>query len=335
MSRPWLSILIPVFNVGQYLQGCLNSIMVQVDSGVEIIALDDQSTDCSYEQLCNYAKTAQHPITIVQHAQNRGLSAARNSLIEAATGNYLWFLDSDDLLQAGAIKSLRLIIEAHSPDLILCDHQLWRSESAEVPAPVTTDSKLYISSFAGQPNCLLNDPDMLFSGLYAKGKLHAWSKIARRNLWESNLRFPEGRYFEDMVTTPRLARKINTYFYCPQPWVVYRQRQGSILASFNMKKIDDMISGLDGVLKLWQQPNLSDRSLYMFVRYALKIHAFSDKELKRAGIYTAELDASYLNKVLSHLGMNRKEVTYLMAKHDIFRALKFEVRSRKIKNAQM
>lgn len=325
MSNPWLSILIPVFNVEQYLYSCLDSVMTQIDSGVEVIVLDDRSTDRSYEQLCAYAKTAPHPITILQHTQNRGLSAARNSLIEAAHGDYLWFVDSDDLIQVAALAKLRTIIQTHTPDLVLCDHQIWRAESGLLPAPANRSDKHYRKGFQGPEEQLLQDQEALFAGIYATGKLHAWSKIAKRSLWTEDLRFPEGRYFEDMVTTPRLALKTNSYYYCAEPWVVYRQRVNSILASFNIKKVDDMILGLEGALPLWKEkhPHMSLLPRYVFIRYAFKIYAFACTELKASGLYTRQLDKKYLQIVLSHLSITKQEIVFtLIAAGDFLRSIK-------------
>ncbi|MGV8837580.1 glycosyltransferase family 2 protein, partial [Cellvibrio sp.] len=124
MAMPWLSVLIPVYNVKDYLDDCFQSVLSQCDENIEIIALDDRSTDGSFEYLQAVAAKASHPIKILQHAHNRGLSAARNSLVAAATGEYVWFLDSDDVIADGAIDQLRGIVNRHSPDLVMCDYQI-------------------------------------------------------------------------------------------------------------------------------------------------------------------------------------------------------------------
>ena len=119
MSAPWLSILIPVYNVEMYLEDCISSVISQVDSGVEIILLDDCSTDASLIMAKEIVASCKHPIGLLRHDKNRGLSAARNTLLEAANGEYIWFLDSDDILKSDAIVSLKSIIDKYNPDLIL------------------------------------------------------------------------------------------------------------------------------------------------------------------------------------------------------------------------
>lgn len=280
MNEPWLSILIPVYNVRPYLADCFRSVLAQVDAGVEIIVLDDQSTDDSLAYLQQLAAISDHPIIILQHDRNRGLSAARNTLVGYARGTYLWFLDSDDILVEGAVAALRSIIQQHTPDLVMCDYEIWKPETQGNH----NRKQSYAKSFGGVANTLVENPELLFRGLYQYGKLHAWSKISRRCLWrENNLQFPEGKYFEDMVTIPRLALKVNAFYYCPNAWVKYRQRPGSILASFTPQKINDMLCGLDDILNLWQEriPYMDVRSRYFFIRYCVKIYLFAVKENRR------------------------------------------------------
>ncbi|HEY8940494.1 MAG TPA: glycosyltransferase family 2 protein, partial [Cellvibrio sp.] len=90
--KPWLSVLIPVYNVADYVVECLESIVLQSIPGIEIIAVDDCSTDNSLAILQDFAQNSLVPIKILQHPHNRGLSAARNSLLDAASGDYVWFI---------------------------------------------------------------------------------------------------------------------------------------------------------------------------------------------------------------------------------------------------
>lgn len=157
VSAPWLSILIPVYNVKPYLDDCFQSILSQVDSGVEIIALDDQSTDDSLAHLQLIAAASTHPITVLQHEQNRGLSAARNTLVKHANGDYVWFIDSDDALHKGALASLRKIVRQQAPDLVICDYELWSSDGR--------DNNIHVKSFGGQAGKLVTNPELLFRGV--------------------------------------------------------------------------------------------------------------------------------------------------------------------------
>jgi glycosyltransferase involved in cell wall biosynthesis len=222
MQKPWLSILIPVYNVAEYLEECVQSIFSQIpDSGVEVILLDDCSTDISL-QICNELVERHAPkIRLLRHESNAGLSAARNSLLRCATGEYIWFVDSDDTLLPNAIASLRKIVHRHGPDLVMCDYRKGRSRR---------------SSFRGPGRSLQRDPNRLIAGVFKSRKMYSWIKIARRSLWSQDLRFPEGKYFEDQYTTPWLLLRAKSYYYEPSAWVRYRIRAGSIMASVNREK---------------------------------------------------------------------------------------------------
>jgi glycosyltransferase involved in cell wall biosynthesis len=321
MATPWLSILIPVYNVETYLDDCFKSILSQCDLNIEVIALDDLSTDGSFEYLQAIAAQTSHPIKILQHARNRGLSAARNSLVAAATGDYVWFLDSDDVLVDGAINQLRKILERYSPDLVMCDYEMWR------PGVLLDRRKqkkeAHLTSFGEGSNCLLQSPELLFKGLYKKGKLHSWSKITKRSLWLNGLQFPEGKYFEDMVTTPRLALHVKTYYHCPEVWVRYRQRAGSILSSFSDKKIDDMMCGVDGVWAGWSKklPDMRVSTRYYFIRFCVKNYIAAIKESKRSAL---SIDKNaYRHQLFHNIGMSRKGlIKYYLLNGDLFRLLK-------------
>jgi len=323
MATPWLSILIPVYNVKDYLDDCVQSVMSQCDANIEIIALDDQSTDGSFEYLQSLAATTSHPIKILQHTHNRGLSAARNSLVAAATGEYVWFLDSDDALVDGAINKLWKIIGRYSPDLVMCDYQMWRP-GVKVHSR-RQKKELHVGTFGEGSNCLLRNAETLFKGLYKKGKLHSWSKISKRSLWLNGLQFPEGKYFEDMVTTPRIALDVKTYYHCPEVWVRYRQREGSILSSFNDKKIEDMMCGVDGVWTLWEKklPDMRISTRYYFVRFCVKNYISAVKESRRMGNSLPIDKTAYRSRLFHNIGMSRKGlIKYYLLNGDLFRLLK-------------
>ncbi|KKW69229.1 glycosyl transferase family 2 [Lampropedia cohaerens] len=241
-GRPWLSVLIPVYNVATYLRECVESVLVQADRGVEILLLDDGSTDGS-ERIAAHLQTHwPQQITLLRHADNQGLSAARNSLMAAARGRYLWFLDSDDFLLPGAIGQLRACIQSHAPELVLCDFQMWR---ARPRLKHRLRGESHRRSFAGPARQLAHDRVQLLRGLMLTGQMHAWSKIASRTLWQrSGLQFPRGAYYEDMATMPRLALAARSFAYVPEPWVAYRQREGSILSSTSLVKASDLASAL-------------------------------------------------------------------------------------------
>ncbi len=249
-AQPWLSILVPVYNVEPYLRDCVDSILKQADAHVELILLDDVSTDGSSQVISELEQSWPQRLRVLRHETNRGLSAARNTMLEAALGRYIWFVDSDDLVVNGALSALKRLVERDAPDLILCDFSVLR-ERPKLKHRLRGET--HRRTFLGPSGQTLSDRSALFRGVVEGVNLHAWSKIAKRELWGDDLRFPVGRYFEDMVVVPRLALRARSFHYVAQPWIHYRQRQGSILATMSMRKAQDMSRSLLGIREEFAQ----------------------------------------------------------------------------------
>lgn len=238
---PWLTIVVPVFNVKDYLEACLRSIASGWEPGIELIAVEDCSTDGSAAELDRLA--GELPLRVIQHDRNRGLSCARNTGLDAASGTYVWFIDSDDLVQEGAIRTLKQVVDRHAPDVVLCDFRMYRQHTR---LKHRLRGELHRRTFDGPSGVLGSDVGALIAGVFSSGHLHTWSKISRRALWGDDLRFPPGRYFEDARTTPALLSRARSWYHIPEPWVCYRQREGSILNQMDLRKIDDLTSAFDG-----------------------------------------------------------------------------------------
>jgi len=234
----WLSILLPVYDVGPALDECVRSILDQQVGGIELVFVDDASPGDDLSRL--RAWQARHPdrIRVVVHARNAGVSEARNTLLSHAHGTYVWFVDPDDLVEPQALASLKRIVDTSRPDLILCDFRTF-SESSATRRP-------HVCSFEEASNVLSDRRESLVKGLFRTGQLHPWTKIARRAAWPEDLRFPAGRVFEDLAVYPRLALAARTHFHAPEVWIAYRQRAGSILATLDDRKLEDWTMALTG-----------------------------------------------------------------------------------------
>jgi len=265
-NDPWLSILLPVFNVAPWLRQCLDSILSQQPlADVEVLLLDDASTDGSRAICEEYCTLHPDTLRLLSHGRNTGVSVSRNDLLDAARGRYVWFVDPDDEMQAGALTALRNIVLQHSPDLILCDFRTIGEDGRR--------GGRYISTFQGPTGRLLTDRETLLQGLFARGRMQAWTKVARRRLWGTDLRYPVGRYFQDIPVSSRLCLRAHSFYHCQQPWMHYRERPGSAMSSnrhwradgwFDVRKNDDLAVAMQGY---WDQvraalPDVSARSAY-------------------------------------------------------------------------
>ena len=240
MNAPWLSLLFPMYRVEAWLAACIESLLPQLDDGIELVFVDDASPDGSaalVQSLLPQARLIRQPL-------NRGVSAARNRLLDEARGDYLWFIDPDDLVEPGAIARLKAVLATHRPDLVSCDFRVFDD------GPSTVSSKprhRHIASFEGPSGVLMTDVDQRLQGFFVHGQFHPWSKIVRRACWPAGLRFPEGRVFEDMAVYPRLLLHTHRHVHLAEVWIAYRQRGGSLLSQLDERRLDDWTSALDGL----------------------------------------------------------------------------------------
>lgn len=241
-TAPWLSVLIPVYNVSAWVKDCLHSVLDQGDGAgaVEIVVLDDVSSDGSWAVVEQVARDHPQRMRVLRHASNRGVAAARNTLLAQARGRYVWFLDSDDVLLPGAIAGLRAQVEADWPDLLLCDFQELRDRSRWRHC---VRGERHRRSFEGGDGRTTTDRLELICGLLQSRQLHPWSKIAKREIW-TRVRFPEGRCFEDVATIPALVDGVSSWRHVPSPWVGYRKRGDSIVATKTPDNVRDMLWAL-------------------------------------------------------------------------------------------
>ena len=226
---PKLSIIIPIYNVEQYLAGCLDSVLSPLPKDTEILLVDDGSTDGSPAIAEEYARRFPSLVRLIRQ-ENRGLGGARNTGIEAAEGDFLFFLDSDDTLAPGAVEEMLQAL-ASEPDLLIFDYVCVGEDGRELD---------YQSGCARKGRfTLADDPQLIFELPSACNKL--WR---RRLFTESGIRFPERLWFEDLATTPRLYLRTESVEAVNRPWLRYLQRAGSITKAKNPARNGEIITAL-------------------------------------------------------------------------------------------
>lgn len=238
--KVWLSLLFPMYRVEPWLRACIESLKPQLDDGVELIFVDDASPDASAALVAQLLPQAR----LIRQPENRGVSAARNRLLDEARGDYLWFIDPDDLVEPAVLPRLKALLAEHRPDLLSCDFRVFDD------GPSTESVKprhRHMASFEGPSGVLMNNVDQRLRGFFVHGQFHPWSKIVRRACWPAALRFPEGRVFEDMAVYPRLMLRTPRHLHVAEVWVAYRQRVGSLLSQLDQKRLDDWTWALDGL----------------------------------------------------------------------------------------
>ena len=219
-----VTIIVPVYNVSAYVERCWESLVKQTYKDLEILFIDDCGTDDSVEKLQKLIDT--HPgiyCKILHHDHNRGLSAARNTGLLAATGDYVYFLDSDDDITEDCIERLVAPVMNDDVDIVVGNY---RVVGGEAHSPLLLDSGLLSSS-----------KEVLAS--YAAGKWYvmAWNKLCRRDfLIDNNLFFREGLIHEDVLWTFQVACKAQSLYVCNDVTYNYNVRGASIMTSMSIER---------------------------------------------------------------------------------------------------
>ena len=227
---PSISVIVPVYKVEQYLPACVGSILAQTFSDFELILVDDGSPDNCGAMCDAYAE--QDPRVRVIHQENGGLSAARNSGIDIAQGEYITFVDSDDLI---------------TPQFLNCLYQTAKVQNAEIVTswfiPFSNEKTLKTSVKLADKPIIIHCGEDAVRILYEGNDIvtvNACAKLISRNLI-GELRFPLGRLHEDQAFIPIVcyrAKKVVSYH---TPLYFYRSRPDSITAKpFSTDRFDDL-----------------------------------------------------------------------------------------------
>ena len=226
-----ISIVVPVYNVAQYLPDCMNSIFAQDVADMEVILVDDGSTDNS-GALCNqYAK--KYGNVKVTHQKNAGLSAARNTGIEIAKGEFITFVDSDDMLAEGFISTAIELANAYQADFIAFSNVRCEAD-ARWPMEYLQNKNHEIHVYDDRVQ------KMRKFLIGAEIGTTAWAKVYRRELFET-IRYPIGKYHEDVFTTYKVVDKACRIVTTSQTGYFYRKSPNSITTSgFSEKRLDSI-----------------------------------------------------------------------------------------------
>lgn len=224
-----ISVIIPVYNVEKYLEKCVDSVKKQTYDNIEIILVDDGSTDKSGE-ICDIIANGDNRVKVI-HKKNGGLSDARNAGIKIANGELIGFVDSDDYICQDMYMDLYLILKKDDSDISICDF---------VKIKENDDNKEYCVKNKNINFYKYNKIEAL-NELLKNEKItnHAWNKLYKKSLFD-NIKYPVGKNMEDMATTYLLFEKANRISYIEKTEYFYLERANSILGNVNKKLIYDL-----------------------------------------------------------------------------------------------
>lgn len=239
-----ISVVIPVYNVADYLPACMDSVLANSCTDCEVILVDDGSTDGVSPGLCDdYARREPELVRVI-HQLNGGPGSARNTGLAAARGEYVLFVDSDDTVAPDALAVLRRSMEKTVADVYtfqMACHEPGGPRCVTQIAP-PTDGAVTLKE---KPELLLSQPAI-------------WARLWRRELFTKNaIRFPERSWVgEDLRTVTKLLTVAETIVVLPEVLYFYLLRPGSLMRSENAERNRDMIRTFEDVLQWLEQRGL-------------------------------------------------------------------------------
>ena len=216
-----VSIIIPVYNVSNYIEGCISSVMKQTYSYIECIIVDDASPDDSIEKCENMIVNYQGPINfiILRHEQNRGQAAARNWGLEVAKGEYVYFLDSDDEITPDCIEKLARPIAKDISIEVTQGNFLWIKKAGKTPRPAI-DIPAH--------GCDYNTREAVRKCFFEDKMPYSVNKlISKSYLIQNQLRFKEGIFWEDVLWLHFFTKNLCHIYLVPDVTYLYYRRPHS------------------------------------------------------------------------------------------------------------
>lgn len=232
LVNPLISVVIPIYNIENYLKDCVNSVLEQTYTNLEILLVDDGSSD-SCGDLCNQFAKADSRIQVI-HRTNGGLSTARNSGTQAATGQYITYIDGDDMVHPEYVEYLYSLLQKNAADMSICLFQECTKENYH-----SGKFKQQVSDHEAREEKLLNAEQALCMMLYQKDfTTSAWGKLYP-TMWMWENVYPEGRIYEDLATTYKLLARAHCIAFGKRRLYYYVQREDSIMhCHFTPSRLD-------------------------------------------------------------------------------------------------
>lgn len=226
-----ISIIVPVYNVSKYLKDCVESILAQTYSNIEIILVDDGSTDDSGE-LCDKYQLIDSRIRVI-HKENGGVSSAKNAGLDIAKGEFISFIDSDDSIHKDFLCTLYKMATDSNSDIAQCDFLSTAMDSVKLEPQVNEKIVIYNSRDAIR-RC--------FEGFEAVKFVVNWNKLYRKRLFDT-VRFPNGRIHEDNFVAYKLCWIANQVVTTNKYLYWYLQRNDSITGrEYNINRLDVLVA---------------------------------------------------------------------------------------------
>lgn len=259
-TKPLISVIVPVYNVQKFLHKCLNSIANQTLKNIEVIIVNDGSTDFSKNIIDEYV--SKHDNFKVINKMNEGVPAARNLGIKESNGKYIVFIDSDDYVDKDFLKYLYYTAEKNKSDIACCNYYQYNMET----------NKKYIYPFAMKQGVYSNR--VALKTLINDNKLqyYIWNKIFLRSLIvKNNISFPDF-CFEDTEFSVKAFYYANKIAVIEKPLYYYCKHEGSAIAQIGIDKINDYLFALASTRKFLEKKQDFTYYRHSYFTHSIRIY---------------------------------------------------------------
>lgn len=306
MSKPLISVIVPIYNVEQYLDKCITSIVNQSYKNLEIILVDDGATD-KCPDICDKWQIKDDRIIVI-HKENGGLSDARNTGLEIATGKYISFVDSDDFISKYFVEVLYENLINTCSDLIQCSYLKVNSDYLEKKKKVDANLNTKVFNTKNALKSLIEEVDL---------NQVVWNKLYKKELLQE-IRFEYSKLNEDDFFSYQVFAKCNKIAYINIPLYYYLVRNDSIMGQhYSIKRLDGLEARFlryEFLKKNYKElASLEKKNLLFFIIYCyqmvLKINNKNEKK------QAEKIVENYFKKIINDhviLKLNFKETIWIL-----------------------
>ena len=290
-----ISIVVPVYNCEKFIGECLDSIKQQTISNFEVVLIDDCSTDKTPDILKAFAKEDSR-FVYIKNETNLQISACRNKGISSAKGDYVFFVDADDVLEINCLEKLYAALKENDADVSICGFEMFENEIAK---STSADIKIFSNSELMKEIAICD-----------KIQNFAWGKLFKKNLFDGVV-FPEGRIYEDVYVIPLVLSKANKMVFLEEKLYFYRQNTSSLSKTLNLKKIQDFFFSMEQKANLYIE-KYPDYLYYLSQSFFDLFYLLKEHKIKKAKIENYRNAKCVYRKMVAKAPFKQK-LKYLVA----------------------